>query len=28
MSWRGMEGGIKAAQMGHDVIMTPTTYCY
>lgn len=28
MSWRGMDGGIKAAQMGHDVIMTPTTYAY
>jgi hexosaminidase len=28
MSWRGTEGGIKAAQMGHDVIMTPNTYCY
>lgn len=28
MSWRGMEGGIEAAQMNHDVIMTPTTYCY
>ena len=28
MSWRGMNGGIKAANMGHDVIMTPTTYCY
>ena len=28
MSWRGMEGGIQAARMGHDVIMTPTTYCY
>ncbi|MDO5524302.1 MAG: family 20 glycosylhydrolase [Bacteroidia bacterium] len=28
MSWRGMEGGIQAAQMGHDVIMTPTTYAY
>lgn len=28
MSWRGMGGGIKAAQMGHDVIMTPTTYAY
>ena len=28
MSWRGMKGGIQAAQMGHDVIMTPTTYCY
>lgn len=28
MSWRGSAGGIKAAQMGHDVIMTPNTYCY
>ncbi|MCG8475573.1 MAG: glycoside hydrolase family 20 protein [Cytophagales bacterium] len=28
MSWRGMRGGIKAARQGHDVIMTPTTYCY
>ncbi len=28
MSWRGMSGGIKAAQSGHDVVMTPTTYCY
>ena len=28
MSWRGMEGGIKAAQLGHDVIMTPTSFCY
>jgi hexosaminidase len=28
MSWRGMEGGIMAAQMNHDVIMTPTSYCY
>ena len=26
MSWRGMEGGIKAAQLGHDVIMTPTSF--
>jgi len=23
MSWRGEAGGIKAAQLGHDVIMTP-----
>jgi hexosaminidase len=23
-----MDGGIKAAQMGHDVIMSPTDYCY
>ena len=28
MSWRGMEGGIKTAQLGHDVIMTPTSFCY
>ena len=28
MSWRGMEGGIEAAQLGHDVIMTPTSFCY
>ncbi len=28
MSWRGEEGGIEAAKQHHDVIMTPTTYCY
>lgn len=28
MSWRGMGGGIQAAQLGHDVIMTPTDYSY
>ncbi len=28
MSWRGMEGGIRAAEAGHDVIMTPTSHCY
>jgi hexosaminidase len=28
MSWRGIKGGIEAAKMGHDVIMTPTTYAY
>ncbi|MGL4851868.1 MAG: glycoside hydrolase family 20 protein [Phocaeicola sp.] len=28
MSWRGTEGGIKAAQSGHRVIMTPGQYCY
>ncbi|MBR4827164.1 MAG: beta-N-acetylhexosaminidase [Bacteroidales bacterium] len=28
MSWRGTAGGIKAASMGYDAIMTPTTYCY
>ena len=28
MSWRGVNGGIQAAGMGFDVIMTPNTYCY
>jgi hexosaminidase len=28
MSWRGTEGGIAAAKQGHDVIMTPTSFCY
>ncbi len=28
MSWRGVEGGIKAAQSGHLAIMTPGGYCY
>lgn len=28
MSWRGMDGGIKAAKMGHEVVMSPTTYAY
>ncbi len=28
MSWRGEEGGIEAAKQKHDVVMTPTTYCY
>jgi hexosaminidase len=28
MSWRGEAGGIAAAKEKHDVIMTPTTYCY
>jgi hexosaminidase len=28
MSWRGMEGGIKAASEGHEVVMTPTDFCY
>lgn len=28
MSWRGEEGGIKAAQEGHEVVMTPTSHCY
>jgi hexosaminidase len=28
MSWRGEKGGIEAAKQKHDVIMTPTDYCY
>ena len=28
MSWRGVEGGIAAAKMGNDVIMTPNGFCY
>ena len=28
MSWRGMGGGIEAAKLGHDVIMTPTDHSY
>lgn len=28
MSWRGSKGGIKAAKAGHDVVMTPNTFCY
>ena len=28
MSWRGEEGGIKAAKAGHDVIKTPGGFCY
>lgn len=28
MSWQGTSGGIEAARMGHDVIMTPTDYLY
>ncbi|MEP4780407.1 MAG: family 20 glycosylhydrolase [Algibacter sp.] len=28
MSWRGERGGIAAARQGHDVIMTPSRYCY
>ena len=28
MSWRGAEGGIKAAKMGNHAIMVPTTHCY
>lgn len=28
MSWRGTKGGIAAAKLKHEVVMTPTTYCY
>ena len=28
MSWRGVKGGIEAAHLGHEVVMTPTTFAY
>lgn len=28
MSWRGTEGGVKAAKQGNRAIMAPSTYCY
>jgi hexosaminidase len=28
MSWRGEEGGIEAAQAGHDVVMVPQSHVY
>lgn len=28
MSWRGEQGGIEAARMGHQVVMTPGSHCY
>ncbi|NNL16723.1 MAG: beta-N-acetylhexosaminidase [Flavobacteriaceae bacterium] len=28
MSWRGTAGAIEAARQKHNVIMTPTSYCY
>ena len=28
MSWRGIKGGIEAAKLGHDVVMSPTTFAY
>lgn len=28
MSWRGESGGIQAAKMKHNVVMSPTTPCY
>lgn len=28
MSWRGFEGGIEAANQGHEVVMSPGSHCY
>ncbi len=28
MSWRGTQGGIAAAKQHHDVVMSPTGFCY
>ncbi len=28
MSWRGIKGGIEAAKLGHEVVMSPTTFVY
>ena len=28
MSWQGFEGGTAAAKTGHNVVMTPVSYCY
>jgi len=28
MSWRGIEGGVAAVRMNHDVIMTPNSHAY
>lgn len=28
MSWRGTEGGMHAAKLGHPVVMSPTSHCY
>jgi len=28
MSWRGDAGGIQAAGLGHDAVMSPGTHCY
>ncbi len=28
MSWRGEKGGIDASAQGHEVVMSPTQYCY
>jgi len=28
MNWQGMKSGVEAATQGHDVVMTPTEFCY
>ncbi|MDN5202147.1 family 20 glycosylhydrolase [Fulvivirgaceae bacterium BMA10] len=28
MSWRGVKGGLEAANDGHEVVMTPNSHCY
>jgi hexosaminidase len=28
MSWRGTSGGISSAKAGHEVVMTPSNFCY
>ncbi|HLZ17045.1 MAG TPA: family 20 glycosylhydrolase, partial [Cyclobacteriaceae bacterium] len=28
MSWRGIEGGIRAAKLGHEVVMSPAPFVY
>jgi len=28
MSWRGLDGAVKAVRAGHDAILSPTQYCY
>ncbi|TWI05894.1 hexosaminidase [Luteimonas cucumeris] len=28
MSWRGTEGGLEAARLGHDVVMSPKSHLY
>ena len=28
MSWRGVAGGLAAARLGHDVVMSPNSHCY
>ncbi|HLN54463.1 MAG TPA: family 20 glycosylhydrolase [Bacteroidales bacterium] len=28
MSWRSIKGGIEAAKLGHNVVMSPTTFAY